>query len=123
MSWEVFVSKNMNRHAQRIKIPWENGASVAAATVSCWHCPPKNYQWHSGKYQDRPPHAVCSFNRAKMHLEPQREFWPLVRPLMILGGGPNLLGACRNSPKCTYIFLGAFRQKPKSHLKQWCPSD
>jgi hypothetical protein len=21
MSWEVFVSKNMNRHAQRIKIP------------------------------------------------------------------------------------------------------
>jgi hypothetical protein len=26
------------------------------------------------------------------------------------------MGACQNSPKCTYIFLVMFRQKPKSHL-------
>jgi hypothetical protein len=28
----------------------------------------------------------------------------------------QILGACRNSPKRVYIFLYAFRRKPKSHL-------
>jgi len=27
-----------------------------------------------------------------------------------------IMGACQNSPKRPYIYLGAFRQKPKYHL-------
>jgi len=29
------------------------------------------------------------------------------------------MGACQNLPKRVYIFLNAFREKPKSHLNAW----